>query len=386
MSNLAGDAAQEFSILPMKLAFILFKYFPYGGLQRDCMKIAEECVRRGHSVDIFTMQAEGELPAEFKMHVLPQRALRNYKRAEQFARQVHSLLEQGGYSGVVGFNKMPYLDIYYAADPCFADKVAARGSFYRWAARTRSFLAAERAVFAPTSSTQILLISPREQQLFENYYATPTERMHQLPPGIQKDRLAGDDYLQQRLHKRQILGLRPEHILLLMVGSGFKTKGVDRSLQALAALPEALREKTRLYVVGQDNEKPFRRLARTLGVAERVEFLGGRNDVAELLFAADLLLHPAYRENTGTILLEAMAAALPLLVSEVCGYSFHVQAGNCGKVLKEPFSQAEMNRLVVEMLVSTQREYWQANAKKYVEAHDIFSMPQRAVDVIEQAL
>ena len=171
-----------------------------------------------------------------------------------------------------------------------------------------------------------------------------------------------------------------------MVGSGFKTKGLDRSLAAVAALPESLRRKTRLYVVGQDNVKPFQRMARSLGVENQFYFMGGRDDVSELLFAADLLLHPAYRENTGTVLLEAVAATLPLLVSEVCGYSFHIKAAQCGEVLDEPFSQQQMNTRLQEMLSNPQREIRQANARRYAMDNDLFSMPQRAADVIEKVL
>ena len=370
----------------MKLAFALFKYFPYGGLQRDCIKIAEECVQRGHSVDIYTLQAQGEAPAGVRLHVLPQGSYRNYKRYEAFAEQVLEIVAAQGYDGLVGFNKMSGLDVYYAADPCFAAKVKTRSVFYRLSGRTRSFLESEEAVFGKESKTHTLLISAVEQDVFTKIYQPNPLRMHMLPPGIQKDRLAGADYAEVRAAKRQQLGLSDQDKMVLMVGSGFKTKGLDRSLQAIASLSQPLRDQVKLYVVGQDNIKPFQRMARSLGVEKQFCFLGGRDDVAQLLFAADLLLHPAYRENTGTVLLEAMAAKLPLLVSKVCGYSFHIEDAQCGHVLSEPFCQSEMDRFLAEMLQSPHIEQWQINAKNYVDEHDIFSMPQRAVDVIEQVV
>ena len=380
----------------MKLAFALFKYFPFGGLQRDCIKIAEECVKRGHSVDIFTLQAEGELPDGINLHIMPQKSYRNYKRYDAFAMQVAQRVKSDGYDLLVGFNKMPYLDVYYAADPCFAAKAQSRSVFYRYAGRTRSFLASEEAVFGVKSHTQILLISAREQEIFSDIYHTPPSRMTLLPPGIQKDRLAGDNYQQLRQAKRQELGLDDNEQMLLMVGSGFKTKGLDRSLKAIAALPDELRQQVRLYVVGQDNIKPFQRMAVSLGLDKQFNFLGGRDDVAQLLFAADLLLHPAYRENTGTVLLEALAATLPVLVSAVCGYSYHIADAQCGIVMSEPFVQDQMNMTLQQMLQTANehqldeyqihgQQLWRHNGAQYVAQHDIFSMPQRAVDIIEQA-
>ena len=43
----------------MKLAFCLFKYFPYGGLQRDFVRIARACIERGHTVEAFCLAWQG---------------------------------------------------------------------------------------------------------------------------------------------------------------------------------------------------------------------------------------------------------------------------------------------------------------------------------------
>lgn len=370
----------------MKLAFALFKYFPYGGLQRDCIKIAQECVRRGHQVDIFTLEKTGDTPAGLSIICLPEKSRINYRKYERFAQDVQEKAGPGGYTGLIGFNKMPGLDVYYAADPCYAAKVADRSSIYRLLPRTRSFLAAEKAVFSSSSSAHLLMISPAEQQLFQRIYGTISNRMTLLPPGIQRDRLIPENYELIRRQKRSELGLNTDTRLLLMVGSGFKTKGVDRSLKAIAALPEGIKEKVVLYVIGQDNTRPFERMATQLHLDQQVFFPGGRDDIPELLFAADLLLHPAYRENTGTVLLEAMAAGLPQLVSAACGYSFYISQALSGIVLNDPFEQGQMNATLVEMLTSKQTDLWRQNASRYVAEHDIFSMPEKAVDAIEQVL
>ncbi len=370
----------------MRLAFVLFKYFPYGGLQRDCVKIAQECVRRGHLVDLFALKSSGDVPEGLTLQLIPVSARRNYKRYEQFARKVIQHIHREQYDAVIGFNKMLGLDVYYAADPCFAAKAAERSFFYRLVGRTRSFLTSEKAVFGSEEKTHILLISPEEQKVFSRIYGTDIDRMHLLPPGIQRDRLAPENYMLLRSQVRAEQGLSDKDILLLMVGSGFKTKGLDRSLRAVASLPEALRQRVCLYVVGQDNVRSFQRLANSLGISEQVFFLGGRDDIAQLLFAADLLLHPAYRENTGTVLLEAVAAQLPVLVTDICGYSFHIRDAQCGEVLSSPFQQEQMNQVLLHMIQSGSREQWQNNARHYVAEHDIFSMPERASDVIEQVL
>ena len=59
---------------------------------------------------------------------------------------------------------------------------------------------------------------------------------------------------------RREFELADTDLLLLQVGSGFKTKGLDRSLKALAGLPEALRQRTRLIAIGQDDARRLREL------------------------------------------------------------------------------------------------------------------------------
>jgi UDP-glucose:(heptosyl)LPS alpha-1,3-glucosyltransferase len=184
------------------------------------------------------------------------------------------------------------------------------------------------------------------------------------------------------MRKRSELGVAEGQNMLLMVGSGFKTKGVDRSLHAMAILPDHIRKNTRLFVVGQDNPRTFLKLARKLGVSKQVEFLGGRDDIPDLLFAADILLHPAYRENTGTVLLESVAAQLPVLCTAACGYAFHIKDAQCGCVLPTPFMQSKMNATLKSMLNSTEIHKWKENAARYVKESDLFSMPERVVDVI----
>ena len=64
-----------------------------------------------------------------------------------------------------------------------------------------------------------------------------------------------------------------------------------------------------------------------------MQFLGGRSDVPRFLLGADLLIHPAYHENTGTALLEALVAGLPVLVTDVCGYAHYIAEADAGRVL-----------------------------------------------------
>ena len=368
----------------MQLAFILYKYFPFGGLQRDFMRIALECQRRGHSIRVYAMIWEGEVPDGFEVLIAPVKALFNHTRNERFTAWVEADLAKRPVDRVIGFNKMPGLDVYYAADPCFEDKAQTlRNPIYRRWGRYKHFAEYERAVFAPEAKTEILMISEVQQPLFVKHYKTPLQRFHLLPPGIAFDRRAPANAADIRAEFRREFKLSDDDLLLVQIGSGFKTKGLDRSLKALAALPRELKQRTRLIAIGQDDPRSFQLQAKALGVSDQVQILKGRSDIPRFLLGADLLIHPAYNENTGTVLLEALVSGLPVLVTDVCGYAHYIAEADAGRVLASPFEQERLNHLLADMLADDQRRaFWSRNGLAYADSADLYSMPQHAADII----
>jgi len=368
----------------MKLAFCLFAYFPYGGLQRDFLRIARVCLSRGHQVDVYAGAWQGEIPYGFHVLVLPGRGFTNHRRSESFAKKISKYVTGKYYDAVVGFNKMPGLDVYFAADTCFAAKASEKSILYRLSGRCRSYLRLERAVFHRESKTEILLLSDREKAIFMKQYGTFGKRFHLLPPGIDRDRVAPLNAVEVRADLRRELDIGADQKIVLMVGSGFKTKGVDRAILGVASLSVGLLEKAVLLIVGDDKTRSFRRLANRVGIADRVRFVGGRKDVPRFLVAADLLLHPAYRETAGMVLIEAMAAGLPVLATDVCGYGYHVERAGAGELVPTPFQQEILNQMLASMLTSERKYKWQHNAKEYIANTDVFSLPEKAADMIEQ--
>lgn len=368
----------------MQLAFVLYKYFPFGGLQRDFMRIALECQQRGHQIRVYTLIWEGEVPPGFEVLVAPVKAFFNHRRNEKLTAWMEADLAKRPVDRLIGFNKMPGLDVYYAADGCFEDKAQnLRHSLYRQWGRYRHFAEYERAVFAKDAKTQVLMISEVQQPLFIKHYHTPLERFHLLPPGIAQDRRAPAEAPRIRAEFRKEFGLADGDLLLVQIGSGFKTKGVDRSLKALAALPAEIRKRTRLFVIGQDDPKVFQLQSAALGLGDIVTFMKGRSDIPRFLMGADVLIHPAYNENTGTVLLEALVAGLPVLVSAVCGYAHYIAEADSGLVLDDPFEQTQLNDYLKTMLSDdAARAKWSLNGLAFADTADLYSMPQHAADVI----
>jgi len=371
----------------LKFAFLLYKYFPYGGLQRDFIRITRECQRRGHQVRVYTLTWEGDLPNDLEITVVPVDAMFNHVKYQKFTDWVQDALTVDPVDCVVGFNKMPGLDIYYAADSCYEEKARSQRPWpYRLLPRYRHFSSYEDAVFGVRSSTEILMISKTQMPYFLKHYGTRRSRMQLLPPGISRDRIAPLDADNLRDHIRESLGIAPNENIILFVGSGFIKKGLNRAILAMASLPDQLRARTRMLVIGEDRAKPFEKMIKRLGLTDHVELLGGRADVPQYLLAGDLLLHPASDENAGMVLLEAMVAGIPVLATDVCGYGHYVVEAEMGALVSNPFFQEELDEKLATMLLSGNNRKWRKNGRRFAETADIYSLPVAAVTAIEKIM
>lgn len=364
------------------VAFALFKYFPHGGLQRDFLRIAQGCQARGCAVRVYTMEWVGPIPEGFEVCILPIRKMSNHGRVLGFAADLKNRLRAEPADLVVGFNKIPGLDVYFAGDSCFAERTIGRSIFYRVTSHCRVYQQMESVVFGPEAKTQILLISPRQVEEFQKHYKTPDSRLTLLPPGLEDDFNTPDDREGVRKRIRAEFGLGERDYLLLQVGSSFKTKGVDRAVEAVAALPHDLRKRCTYLVVGEGRKRPYRRLAGKRGIADRLRFAGVRGDIPEIMASADLLLHPARAEAAGKTLVEGLASELPILCSGICGYAPYIREAEGGIVLSEPYDQTELNVKLQEILNNDRLSQYRANIKSYCEHHPLTGLAEQAVECI----
>lgn len=369
----------------MHLSFLIYSYFPFGGLQRDFLRVATECTSRGHKITVYTLSWEGDIPDGIEVILVPITIRNRIKRNEAYTEWVRSALKQQNDSLVIGFNKMPMLDVYFAADPCFMEKATQqRGLYYKFTSRYKHFKEYEEAVFAASRLTEALILSPQQRTAFEKYYPDCGPRLHQVPPGISVDRKVDAIDKEIGAQLRIEFGLAVTTKLLLQVGSGFRVKGVDRALKAMASLPQPELENCHYLLIGQDNPDRYLRLAKKLGIAEQFTVLGGRDDIPRFLAAADLLLHPAYSESAGYMLLEATIAGLPVLTTSTCGYAFHIEQAESGLVCSDPFEQSQLNNYLARMLGDLDSADWSQNGLEYGRQDELYSQASAVADFLEE--
>jgi glycosyltransferase involved in cell wall biosynthesis len=153
---------------------------------------------------------------------------------------------------------------------------------------------------------------------------------------------------------RTALGLPEDVPLGLFVGDiRTKRKGLDVVIQSLVNVADV-----HIAVAGRVEGSPYPAVAQSLGVADRVHFLDFRNDIPDLMRAADLFTFPSRYEACSLVLLEALGAGLPILTARTAGGA-ELVTGEAGIVLDDPDDQTAfdnaLRRLAIETRASRKR-------------------------------
>lgn len=165
----------------------------------------------------------------------------------------------------------------------------------------------------------------------------PSKLVH-IPNGLDFTRFALPSNAREA--GRRSLGLAEHETAVLSVGNLIPYKG---HADLLRAIPLIRTDNLRFFVAGEDRgiEKDLRALVRELGIGERVTFMGGRSDVPALMCAMDLFVLPSHEEGLSNALLEALAAGMPVVATDVGGNREVLEDGRFG-ILVAPHDPAAL--------------------------------------------
>jgi UDP-glucose:(heptosyl)LPS alpha-1,3-glucosyltransferase len=211
----------------------------------------------------------------------------------------------------------------------------------------------ERRQYRAPGRPLVIAISNMVRGHFERHYAIRREDLRVVRIATDPARFDGRDRPRRRLAWRHQWGLRPEETVGLFAGMNYRLKGLGPLLHAVRLLPRPAR--FRLLVAGNPQTGPYERLARRLGVADRVRFVGYCADMRNAYFAADLFVHPTFYDPCSHVVPEAMACGLPVITTRHNGASELMNAPREGFVLDDPHDHARLAECLKVLLDPSRR-------------------------------
>ncbi len=224
--------------------------------------------------------------------------------------------------------------------------------------RLLAYLGLEQLRFGRRGQRQVVVTAPAMQEVMRQTF--PECRLTVIAPGVHMPTGAAPD----RAAARRLLGLPAPARVIAFVANDYQKKGLATLLEALPLLPADVV----LAVVGNPSAiARFQQHSASLGLGQRVHFLGPLKDVSPLYLAANVLAHPTLEDTFGMVVLEAMAHGLPVVVSDArhCGIAGLLRhavdamiltsptdapalAGVLRRVLEEPALAAALSRAALD--------------------------------------
>jgi glycosyltransferase involved in cell wall biosynthesis len=371
----------------LRIALVSHRFAKNDGQGRVNYEVSLAALKRGANVTLVCVQCAEEILAYPNASVvklgsewLPTQLLRNLAFASASARwlKLHRLeFDVVLANGFVTWEKCDVVSAHFVHSAWIKNEFYPfRGSLKPYAlyqlAYTKLNSLWERNAYL--GATKVIAVSEIVRQDLVAL-GVPADRITVIYNGVDTEEFAPG------LPMRSSFAL-PDGVLLALFVGDIKSprKNLDTVFQALLEVPEI-----HLAVAGEVQGSPAPQRARTLGIAERVHFVGKSKRIADLMRSSDMFIFPSRYEAHPLVVLEAMASALPIILSRNVGSvsSFREFV----EVLEDANNAKALAILIKKLIASPARRMelgsnarrraldleWSKTAESYFQVFDSFS-------------
>ena len=308
----------------MKIALVHKRLDLNGGTERDLFQTAEGLRDLGNDVHLFCSEYGVKPPKKVIAHHVPVIPLGRTFRLWSFAWFARRAVKQANCEVVVGFGRLQRQDVLRCGGGTHRGFLAQLGRegglrrrlWQRISLYHRSLLAIEKRQYSRLGARTIIAVSEQVKRDIMANYAVPAEKIAVLYNGVDKRRFHPDKRFEGRDRIRNRWKIPLDAPLVLFVGSGFRRKGLDYLL-SLWKSPRL--DKVFLLVAGADARLSWYQTRGDAVAPGRIIFTGRQENIENYYAAADVVALPSLQEAFGNVVLEALAAGLPILVSRNAG-------------------------------------------------------------------
>lgn len=315
---------------PLRIAHVV-ENLERGGLERVVIDLARAQAAAGHDVQVVCLFREGQLAPELAAAGVPVAAC--LKRGGPDLAALRRLRERLRAQRTEVLHTHNPAAHYYGALAARAEGTA-RLVTTRHGMGNAPFTIRREVLFrlALAGTSAVALVCRRARDNFVRHRIVPASRAVVVPNGIPVEAFgAGGEAA--RLAARRALGVEPGVFLAGIVGRLNPVKDHATLLAAMVPLRAAVPGATLAVIGGGALREALEAQAATLGLREAVRFLGDRDDVKALLAGLDAFVLSSISEGYSISLLEASAAGLPIVATDVGGNGEIVEDGVTGRLV-----------------------------------------------------
>lgn len=354
-----------------RIAIIVPKYGLVGGGERFAFEVTERMACEGrYEFHVFANRWQAAESSPVIFHKVPTASFPRFLRAFVFPWFARRMTNQGNFNVIHSHERVFSADIIslhgFPHAEWTRDVRQKSPSLF-----DRGVAFVERRMTQNSLARYFLPVSSIAMEAYRRTYTTLPGRWQVMHPGVDVARFSSPNRDACRARIRERYGIGVSDVLVLFVGMNFEVKGLDTLIAAVAkaraAKPEA---NVRLLVVGRGDERKYTRIAKSMGISEAVVFAGTQSEGIEHYYrAADLFAMLSAFDTFGMVVLEAMAAGLPVVISANVGAKDLVEEGLNGFILPDHRNADATACKIVHLLDHEQRETMGRAASQSASMH-----------------
>ncbi len=378
----------------LRIALVRNAVHRRGGVERYVWGFARDLAARGHEVYLFARRWEG-LPSAVVRRPVGRMGGLSASKARSFARGAIAALRGESFNAIFNFDRVPIHGIYRAGEGCHREwlRVAARN--LPPVARIRHrldpvhafHLGVERRLFSGALSPRVVAISQRvREDILRHYGGTDgtgidEEHIKVIYNGVDSEQFSPAQGPEEKNRLRKRLGLAPDDVAILFVGSGIFRKGFANLLRAGAVL-KGRGAKICIVSMGRPGGRGgAARMAERWGMGKNVRFTAADEHPPDVYRAADLFCLPSLYEPFGFACLEALASGLPCIVSRACGAAEILTQGENGYILEQAEDVDAMAGYFESLLDEDVRTRMGAAARALAERYPVSANTDQMLEI-----
>lgn len=305
-----------------RLAIVIRKAAPFGGLEKYCSKIVEFFLKKNIQVTLISEDSDQSHTNATSITLPPVKSIFPHRRLLQYSHNVEEALQKEAFDIILGMDRITSATHLRAGNGChraFLESRKLSDPFYRhWLHSLNplhtTLLKLEKKGFESSSTRKIITNSHMVKREIMNYYDVSETKISVVHNGVEWKQLAFP--FENRLNIKKDLiekhSLSQSPFTFLFIGNDYRRKGLDRLLKALSGLGE----EWHLIVIGKDRNIGFYQgLAKKLAIDSKVTFLGYVPSAAPFYALADCVVIPSLYDPFANVTVEALAMGCFVITS-----------------------------------------------------------------------